>query len=150
MNTFRDMWDAKKGDDDGRATLATELIATYLKAGSPKQVCIGDFKVAAVVADAERGTYSRDMFDKAQGIAVLTLELDIFPRFTESDAGRSLVRRADLCDGPKVETARKAKRGGKKASGPPREKKASLTSPSRHRTPTATYLFEHDPSAPSA
>ena len=47
---------------------------------------------------AEQGHYAKEMFDEAQAIARKTLLEDIFPRFEESEAGKALATRPDLCE----------------------------------------------------
>lgn len=74
---FQSAWDAKGEDEEGRIALSNDVIERFLKSGAPKQVCIGDRKVAAIL---ESGKYSRDMFDEAQRIARKTLSEDIFVR----------------------------------------------------------------------
>ena len=96
VSDFHAAWDAC--EPDGRGTLVSEIVDRYLKAGAEKQVCIGDSKVRRVVELAAEGTISRDMFDSAQQIAKKTLLEDIFPRFEDSEAGKSLARRPDLCE----------------------------------------------------
>lgn len=97
MQDFRTSWDAKEGDEAARQALSQSLIDRFLKAGAPKQVCIGDRKVAGVLELAAGGTFSRDMFDEAQAIARRTLQEDIFPRFQDSEAGKELAKRPELC-----------------------------------------------------
>ena len=100
-------WDAKEGDEEGRKTLGRDMIDLYLKAGATKQVCIGDGRVKVVLQEAEKGVFSREMFENAAQIAESTLSQDIFPRFQESDAGKALAgRRAELCGSSSLESAR--------------------------------------------
>lgn len=106
VNDCRRAWDeAGAAAASGYATVSEartrrvkELIATFLKEGAPKQVCIGDQRVQAVIAAAESGTFERTSFDGAQMVAELSLAQDIFPRFVESAAGQRLSLNPGLCD----------------------------------------------------
>lgn len=104
INDLGGKWDSKSEGADAETCSAAQselckaIIGTYLKAGAPKQVCIGDYKVKETLDLAEAGTFSRDMFDEAQRIAERTLAQDIFPRFTESVPGIELRRRPELCE----------------------------------------------------
>lgn len=99
---FLATWDRKGGDDEGRKDLADTVIRTYLKAGAPKQICIGDHKVKRMLEEVENGQgYARGMFAEAARIAERTLAEDIFPRFQTSDAGVTLAKtRPELCETP--------------------------------------------------
>jgi hypothetical protein len=99
VNDFKDSWDKREGDEAGQRALAMEIIGTFLKPSSSKQVCIGDRRVGTVIDAAEGGSFSKDMFDEPQQIAELTLAQDIFPRFVECEAGRKLAFRSELCEG---------------------------------------------------
>ena len=98
IEDFRRNWDGKLEDETARTALCNEVITQFLKAGSPKQVCIGDNKVKLMLERADQGHYAKEMFDEPQAIAKKTLIEDIFPRFEESEAGKALATRADLCD----------------------------------------------------
>lgn len=98
VQDYHGNWDAKLEDEAARIALCNEVIAQFLKAGAPKQVCIGDNKVKLMLERAEQGHYAKEMFDEAQAIARKTLLEDIFPRFEESEAGKALATRPDLCE----------------------------------------------------
>ena len=99
---FRAAWDAKEGEGAAQQEMARSLITTFLKAGAPKQVCIGDWRVKKVLDDAEAGVFSKGMFAEPAAIAENTLAQDIFPRFQDSDPGLELGRRRpELCKPPR-------------------------------------------------
>ena len=99
--SFRLAYDAA-ADEAAQKALADEIVATYLKAGAPKQVCIGDNKVKLLLEEiAGGGGIHREMWFNPASIALRTLAEDIFPRFQVSDAGKELAAaRPALCETP--------------------------------------------------
>ena len=83
----------KAGSDAERRKLADEMIAEFLTDTSNRFVCIG----ASNIAEVKSAELSKNMFDGARETALNTLNLDIFPRFTESPGGLELAKRSELC-----------------------------------------------------
>eukprot|EP00966_Prymnesium_polylepis_P158800 3670574-Prymnesium_polylepis.1 len=72
------------------------MIGEFLQQGSPRQVCVGDVRVKAVLDGVEAsGAYTRDMFDIPEEIAYGTLKLVIFPRFEVTPEALKLFEERD-------------------------------------------------------
>ena len=90
--SFRLAYDSA-ADEAAQKALADEIVATYLKAGAPKQVCIGDNKVKLLLEEiAGGGGIHREMWFNPASIALRTLAEDIFPRFQVSGRGQGAWR----------------------------------------------------------
>ena len=81
---WRDLW--VTSDQAQRRAGADEIVDEFVRPGAPREVFIRG-GAGALLSSA---TLSRDMFDKAVADARSVLLLDIWPRFEETDAARSL------------------------------------------------------------
>jgi len=98
VHAFHGRWEgygAGEKADALRENDAEGVISEYLNEGSTHQVCMGDPRVKQLVEGSYTGV---DMFDGLQAVVFAALQLDAFPRFSESAEGAELARRPALTE----------------------------------------------------